>query len=87
MAFVMSVEYLKGVNPFFLALLATLFTRGVTALGVAGVMISAGYRSLRKQAEIAGAMALEALMANMKPYDARLHKLRGSQGAVTAMGF
>ena len=37
-----------------------------------------------KQAEIAAAMTLEALMANMKPYDARLHKLRGFQGAVTS---
>jgi len=36
-----------------------------------------------KQAEIAAAMTLEALMANMKPYDVRLHKLRGFQGAVT----
>ncbi len=39
---------------------------------------------LLKQAEIAAAMSLEALMANMKPYDARLHKLRGFQGAVTS---
>ncbi|MGB9697590.1 MAG: HAL/PAL/TAL family ammonia-lyase [Ignavibacteria bacterium] len=37
-----------------------------------------------KQAEIAAAMTLEALMANMKPYDERLHKLRGFQGAVTS---
>ncbi len=35
-----------------------------------------------KQADIAAAMSLEALMANMKPYDARLHELRGFQGAV-----
>ena len=39
------------------------------------------YRWL-KQAEIACAMTLEALMANLKPYDARLHKLRGFAGAV-----
>jgi histidine ammonia-lyase len=37
-----------------------------------------------KQAEIATAMTLEALKANMKPYDPRLHKLRGFQGAVTS---
>ncbi len=37
-----------------------------------------------KQAEIATAMTLEALMANMKPYDVRLHKLRGFNGAVTS---
>lgn len=36
-----------------------------------------------KQAEIAAAMTLEALRANMKPYDVRLHELRGFQGAVT----
>ena len=37
-----------------------------------------------KQAEIAAAMTLEALLANMKPYDPRLHQLRGFQGAVTS---
>jgi histidine ammonia-lyase len=35
-----------------------------------------------EQAEIACAMSLEALFANMKPYDARLHELRGFPGAV-----
>lgn len=35
-----------------------------------------------KQAEIACAMSLEALCANMKPYDVRLHELRGFPGAV-----
>jgi histidine ammonia-lyase len=35
-----------------------------------------------KQAEIACAMSLEALYANMKPYDTRLHELRGFPGAV-----
>ncbi|MBP7146057.1 MAG: aromatic amino acid lyase [Acidobacteria bacterium] len=37
-----------------------------------------------KQAEIAAAMTLEALFANMKPYIGRLHELRGFPGAVTA---
>ncbi len=37
-----------------------------------------------KQAEITAAMTLEALLANMKPYDVRLHKLRGFPGAVTS---
>jgi histidine ammonia-lyase len=37
-----------------------------------------------KQAEIAAAMSLEALKANMKPYDPRLHELRGFRGAVTS---
>jgi len=35
-----------------------------------------------KQAEIACAMSLEALYANMKPYDVRLHKVRGFGGAI-----
>lgn len=35
-----------------------------------------------KQAEIATAMSLEALKANMKPYDARIHEIRGFAGAV-----
>lgn len=37
-----------------------------------------------KQAEIAAAMTLEALLANMKPYDVRLHKLRGFGGAIVS---
>lgn len=37
-----------------------------------------------KQAEIAAAMTLEALKANMKPYDERLHLLRGFRGAVAS---
>jgi histidine ammonia-lyase len=35
-----------------------------------------------KQAEIACAMSLEALKANLKPYDVRLHQARGFPGAV-----
>ena len=35
-----------------------------------------------KQAEIAAAMSLEALKANMKPYDERLHIARGFKGAI-----
>jgi histidine ammonia-lyase len=35
-----------------------------------------------KQAEIACSMSLEALFANMKPYDVRLHQLRGFPGAI-----
>lgn len=37
-----------------------------------------------KQAEIACAMSLEALLANLKPYDQRLHQLRGFPGAMRA---
>jgi len=35
-----------------------------------------------KQAEIACAISLEALLANLKPYDSRLHTLRGFKGAI-----
>jgi histidine ammonia-lyase len=35
-----------------------------------------------KQAQVACAMTLEALLANMKPYDVRLHQVRGFSGAV-----
>ncbi|MBP1600796.1 MAG: histidine ammonia-lyase, partial [Acidobacteria bacterium] len=35
-----------------------------------------------RQAEIACAMTLESLCANLKPYDVRLHQLRGFPGAV-----
>jgi len=34
-----------------------------------------------KQAEIACAMSLESLMANLKPYDIRVHQVRGFKGA------
>ncbi|MEI7990231.1 MAG: aromatic amino acid ammonia-lyase [Chloroflexota bacterium] len=35
-----------------------------------------------KQAEIACAMSLEALYANLKPYDTRIHEIRGFSGAI-----
>lgn len=35
-----------------------------------------------KHAEVSAAMTLEALLANMKPYDVKLHQLRGFPGAV-----
>ena len=35
-----------------------------------------------KQAEIGAAMSLEALKANMKPYTAKLHEIRGFKGAI-----
>ena len=38
--------------------------------------------NLLKQAEIACAMSLEALKANMKPYTSLLHELRGFKGAI-----
>ncbi|MCF8352313.1 MAG: aromatic amino acid ammonia-lyase [Bacteroidales bacterium] len=39
-----------------------------------------------KQAEIAAAMSLEALKANMKPYTLRIHEVRGFRGAVRSAG-
>jgi histidine ammonia-lyase len=35
-----------------------------------------------KQAEIAAAMSIEALLGNLKPYNAKLHELRGFKGAI-----
>ncbi len=37
-----------------------------------------------RQAEIAAAMTLEALIANLKPYQVKLHELRGFPGAVVS---
>ena len=37
-----------------------------------------------KQAEIAAAMSIEALLGNLKPYHTKLHELRGFEGAVTS---
>ncbi|MDL1912567.1 aromatic amino acid lyase [Chloroflexi bacterium CFX6] len=37
-----------------------------------------------RQAEIAAAMTIEALLGNLKPYNAKLHELRGFSGAVVS---
>jgi histidine ammonia-lyase len=37
-----------------------------------------------KQAEIAAAMSIEALLGNIKPYNTKLHELRGFKGAITS---
>lgn len=37
-----------------------------------------------KQAEIAAAMSIEALLGNLKPYNTKLHELRGFHGAVVS---
>ncbi len=37
-----------------------------------------------KQAEIAAAMSIEALLGNLKPYNTTLHELRGFKGAITS---
>jgi len=39
-------------------------------------------KPLLKHAEIAASMCLEALLANLKPYDTRIHELRGFSGSV-----
>lgn len=54
-------------------------------LGMGCLQIYQAERFL-KQADISAAMSLEALLANMKPYDARLHQLRGFQGAIASAG-
>jgi histidine ammonia-lyase len=50
--------------------------------GIACLLIHDIERCL-KHAEIGAAMCLEALHANMKPYEAELHRLRGFSGAQT----
>ena len=62
--------------------LATINGSNVT-LGFGCLMIDEADKFLRI-AEIAAAMTLEALNANMKPYDQRLHKLRGFPGAAAS---
>lgn len=37
-----------------------------------------------KQAEIAAAMSIEALLGNLKPYTTKLHELRGFKGAISS---
>ena len=37
-----------------------------------------------KQAEIAAAMSIEALLGNLKPYNTRLHEVRGFNGAIAS---
>ena len=37
-----------------------------------------------RQAEIAAAMSIEALMGNLKPYNTKLHELRGFKGAIAS---
>jgi histidine ammonia-lyase len=37
-----------------------------------------------KQAEIAAAMSIEALLGNLKPYNTKLHELRGFSGSITS---
>lgn len=37
-----------------------------------------------KQSEIAAAMSIEALLGNMKPYNSKLHELRGFKGAIVS---
>ena len=37
-----------------------------------------------KQAEIAAAMSIEALLGNLKPYNTKLHELRGFHGSITS---
>ena len=61
---------------------------GLAVINGSNVMTAMGaiflYDAMRwlKQAEIAAAMSLEALKANMKPYTPKLHEARGFKGAV-----
>lgn len=57
---------------------------GSNFITAAGCLLVHDIERWLKQAEIAAAMSLEALLANMKPYDTRLHELRGFRGAITS---
>jgi histidine ammonia-lyase len=55
---------------------------GSNLINAIGALVVYDAERWLKQAEITTAMSLEALKANMKPYDTRLHELRGFRGAV-----
>jgi histidine ammonia-lyase len=55
---------------------------GSNLINAIGCLVVHDAEKWLKQAEIAAAMTLEALKGNMKPYDVRLHELRGFRGAV-----
>ena len=63
---------------------------GLAAINGSNVITGAGCLILHDverwiaQAEITAAMSLEALLANLRPYQAKLHELRGFRGAVTS---
>jgi histidine ammonia-lyase len=63
---------------------------GLAAINGSNVITGAGCLILHDverwiaQAEIAAAMSLEALLANLRPYQAQLHELRGFRGAMTS---
>ena len=56
---------------------------GSNVLNGIGILVLHDAEAWLKHADITAAMTLEALKANMKPYDARLHELRGFRGAIT----
>jgi histidine ammonia-lyase len=53
----------------------------ITAMGCLAVYDAERFL---KEAEIAAAMSMEALQANLRPLDERLHRLRGFSGAMTS---
>ncbi len=55
---------------------------GSNALTAMSALLLHDTNNWLKQAEIAAAMSLEALKANMKPYTPRLHEVRGFKGAI-----
>ncbi len=55
---------------------------GSNVLTAMSALMIADTENWLKQAEIAAAMSLEALMANFSPYDERLHRARGFSGSI-----
>lgn len=58
------------------------FINGSNVLTAMSALLLCDANRWLKQAEIATAMSLEALKANMRPYTAKLHEARGFKGAV-----
>ncbi|MCC6476991.1 aromatic amino acid lyase [bacterium] len=59
---------------------------GSNFIGAVGSLAIYDAERWLKQADIAAAMSLEALLANMKPYESKIHELRGFTGAVASAG-
>jgi histidine ammonia-lyase len=60
------------------------FINGSNVLTAMSALHLHDFDNLISQAEIAASMSLEALLANMKPYNEHLHTLRGFEGAVSS---
>ena len=76
-------SFIDGVKDFFSnnRVISVIFLLLFICLAMSAIFLYDANRWL-KQAEIAAAMSLEALKANMRPYTAKLHEVRGFAGAI-----